>query len=309
MNTEISPLRIFGQMLAAEWVKIVRRPMAHLLLGIFLFLATLRETLWFLVVALQEGLFSGGEITFGLLSPAAIDQIKLQLSLPGVFGAMFGEINGTGGILAVILAAGLFGSDFNWGTLRVLLTRMPNRTIYLLAKVTALQLALLAAMAITLFLGTGLALIFGGLLGLPQRLSVIDLLLVPVGMLRALLVLLPYTLIACVGAIVGRSVIAGVSTGLIFLVFDVSAGSLNTIGAIDPFIRSLVNLLLQPNINRLIIENSRMFGLDQSVLTSALDTALLPPQWQALIVILVYSLIFGYSAYRTLNRQDIGGAS
>jgi len=300
---------MFTNLLAAEWLKISRRPMALLLLGIFLFLTFLQQTLWFLVVALQEGSFSGGQFTFNLLSPAAIEQIKRQLSLPGVFGAMLSAINGTGGILAIILTAGIFGSDFNWGTLRILLTRAPHRGAYLLAKLVALQLALLVATVITLVIGAMLALLFGTLLGLPQQIGIIDLLLLPIGILRALIVMLPYTLIAGASAIVGRSVIAGVGGGLIFLAFDVSAGSLNTIGAVDPTIRALVNLLLQPNINRLVVENSRMFGLDQSVLTAALDLSLLPPQWQALIVIAVYSAIFGYSAYRTLNRQDIGGAN
>lgn len=300
---------MFTNLLAAEWLKISRRPMALLLLGIFLFLTFLQQTLWFLVVALQEGTFSGGQVTFNLLSPAAIEQIKRQLSLPGVFGAMLSAINGTGGILAIILTAGIFGSDFNWGTLRILLTRAPHRGAYLLAKLVALQLALLVATVITLVIGAMLALLFGTLLGLPQQIGIIDLLLLPIGILRALIVMLPYTLIAGASAIVGRSVIAGVGGGLIFLAFDVSAGSLNTIGAVDPMIRALVNLLLQPNINRLVVENSRMFGLDQSVLTAALDLSLLPPQWQALIVIAVYSAIFGYSAYRTLSRQDIGGAN
>ncbi len=300
---------MFTNLLAAEWLKISRRPMALLLLGIFLFLTFLQQTLWFLVVALQEGTFSGGQVTFNLLSPAAIEQIKRQLSLPGVFGAMLSAINGTGGILAIILTAGIFGSDFNWGTLRILLTRAPHRGAYLLAKLVALQLALLVAIIITLVMGTLLALLFGTILGLPQQMSIVDLLLLPIGILRALIVMLPYTLIAGTSAIVGRSVIAGVGGGLIFLAFDVSAGSLNTIGAVDPMIRALVNLLLQPNINRLVVENSRMFGLDQSVLTAALDLSLLPPQWQALIVIAVYSAIFGYSAYRTLSRQDIGGAN
>lgn len=298
----------FTNLLAAEWMKIARRPMALLLLGIFLTLTTLQQMLLFLVVALQEGTFSGGDVTFGLLSKAAIEQIKLQLSLPGVFGTMLSAINGTGGILAVILTAGIFGSDFNWGTLRVLLTRAPHRGAYLSAKLVALQLALLSAMVITLLVGIILALLFSSLLGLPQRLSVTDLLLLPIGMVRALLVMLPYTLIAAASAIFGRSVIAGVGGGLIFLAFDVSAGSLNTIGAVDPLIRTLVNLLLQPNINRLIVENSQMFGLNPNVLTAALDLNLLPSQWQAIIVIIVYSAIFAYSAYRTLNRQDIGGA-
>ncbi|ABY36796.1 MAG TPA: hypothetical protein DEF43_04060 [Chloroflexus aurantiacus] len=300
---------MFVNLLAAEWIKISRRPMALLLLGIFLLLTALQQTLWFLVVALQEGVFSGGQVTFSLLSDAAIAQIKLQLSLPGVFGAMLSAINGTGGILAIILTAGIFGSDFNWGTLRILLTRAPHRGAYLLAKLVALQLALLVAILITLVLGTLLALLFGAVLGLPQRIGFLEVLLLPVGILRALVVMLPYTLIAGASAIFGRSVIAGVGGGLIFLAFDVSAGSLNTIGAVDPLIRTLVNLLLQPNINRLVVENSRMFGLDQSVLTSALDLSLLPSQWQALIIVAVYSAIFGYSAYRTLSRQDIGGAN
>ncbi len=300
---------IFINLLAAEWMKISRRPMALLLLGIFLTLTMLQQTLWFLVVALQEGFFSGSGTTFGILSAAALEQVKRQLSLPGVFGAMLSAINGTGGILAIILTAGLFGSDFNWGTLRVLLTRAPSRGAYLLAKLTALQLALLVAMVITLIVGTLLSLFFSAILGLPQQADISAFLLLPLGMLRSLLVLVPYTLIAAASAIVGRSVIAGVGGGLIFLVFDVSAGSLNTISAVDPMIRVLVNLLLQPNINRLIVDNSQMFGLDQSVLTGALDLNLLPSSWQAISVIVVYSVIFGYSAYRTLKRQDIGGAN
>ncbi|WP_298818711.1 ABC transporter permease subunit [Chloroflexus sp.] len=300
---------MFTNLLAAEWMKISRRPMALLLLGIFLALTALQQTLWFLVVALQEGTFSSSNVTFTILSEAAIEQVKRQLSLPGVFGAMLSAINGTGGILAIILTAGFFGSDFNWGTLRVLLTRAPHRGIYLLAKLAALQLALLVAMVITIVVGTLLSLMFGSILGLSQQIDAIAFLLLPVGMLRALLVMLPYTLIAAASAIVGRSVIAGVGGGLIFLAFDVSAGSLNTIGAVDPLIRALVNLLLQPNINRLIVDNSQMFGLNQSVLTPALDLNLLPSSWQAIGLIVIYSAIFGYSAYRTLSRQDIGGAN
>lgn len=293
----------------AEWHKLSRRPLAWILLSVFLGLLTLYLTLWFLVVALHLGAFTGGQERIMILADVQIVELRKQLVLPGIFGAVLGQFNSIGGFLAIILAAGALGSDYSWGTLRVFLTRAPNRGAFLLAKTTAVLLALLVGLLIALALGAGLGLIFGAVLGGGAGMRGRDLAAVPLGMARALYVVLPYVLATLACATWGRSVLAGVGGGLLFLAFDIGAGSLSALAGIDPLIRSLTNLLLQPNINTLVVQNSALFGLDQTVLVGGLDLSALPPWPQAVAVIGVYSALFAFSAWRIIRRQDIGGAA
>jgi ABC-2 type transport system permease protein len=299
---------MLARLFAAEWIKLRRRPLAWVLLGIFLSLLTLYLVLWFLVVALHTGAFTGGAERITILADAQIVELRNQLTLPGIFGAVLGQFNSTGGLLAIILAAGALGSDYSWGTLRILLTRAPDRSAFLFAKTLAILTALSLGLLIALVLGAVLGLIFGAVLG-SGGVSGRDLLALPLGMLRAVYVVLPYVLATLACAAFGRSVLAGVGGGLLFLAADIGAGSLSAIAGIDPLLRSLVNLLLQPNINTLVVQNSELFGLDQSVLVSSLDLSQLPPWPQAVLVIGLYSALFSFSTWRIIMQRDIGGAA
>lgn len=291
---------------AAEWLKLRAWPVAWALLATFLGLMTLSLGLWALVVALHEGVIGG--VSIAALSEGQLAQIKLQLSFPGIFGAVLGQVNGTGGLLAIFLAAGSLGGDFSWGTLRTLLARAPGRGAYLLAKLLALLAGLLVAVLIALAVGSLIALAASAWLGLPSQLTARDLLALPIGVGRALFVILPYLLATMACAAWGRSVLAGAGGGLIFLALDVGAGSLGSLGQVSDLALLLVNLLLQPNINTLVVQNAQLFGLDQSLLASALDLALLPSPLQATIVVATYCLLFGYGAWRWLAKRDISGA-
>lgn len=293
---------------AAEWLKLRKRPLTWALLAVFLGLLTLYLGLWALVVALHEGTLAGGRVRIEALRPEQIAEIKRQLSFPGIFGAVLGQLNSTGGILAVILAAGSLGGDFGWGTLRVMLIRAPQRGVYLLAKILALLLALLCGALLALALGSLIGLAASAWLGLPPSAGPRELLALPLGLARALYVILPYLLATLACAAFGRSVLAGVGGGLIFLALDVSAGSLGSLGVVSDLVLALVNLLLQPNISALVVANSRLFGLNQEVIASGLDLATLPSPLQATLVIAVYCALFGYSAWRSLARRDVTGA-
>jgi ABC-2 type transport system permease protein len=217
------------------------------------------------------------------------------------------HINGVGGICAIILAAGALGSEYSWGTLRTMLARQPNRGRFLAAKVITLQLVLLAGILICLVFGAGLALVFGSLLGNLGALQAFDLALVPLGALRALYVMLPYVMFTIAGCVIGRSVLAGMAAGFIFLVLDVGLGALSFLANLGGVPAVLVNLVLQPNINTLIALNNRSFGLDPTVLTPSLDLTTLPSPLQATLVIGAYSVLFGFYAYQAMTRHDITG--
>jgi ABC-2 type transport system permease protein len=277
------------------------------LLAVFLALLVLLLVTEFLVVGLSDGLFSGGAQA-QLLRDEQVRQFRLHLGFPGVFGAVLGHVNGVGGICAIALAAGVIGSEYGWGTLRTQLARQPNRGRYLVAKVVGLLVALLAAIVLALLLGSGLALLFGSLLndtgGAPS-----SALALPLGVLRSLYVLLPYVLCTVACSIMGRSVVAGAVGGSLFLLADVGLGALSFLAGLGGPISFLLNLIVQPNINTMIVLNSQSFGLDPAVLTRTMDLTTLPSPLQATLVIGTYSALFFASAYRLLLRRDIGGAA
>lgn len=291
----------------AEWFKLSRRPLAWVLLAVFLALLVVLLATEFLVVGLDAGLFSGGARA-QLLSAEQVRQFRLHLGFPGIFGAVLGHVNGVGGICAIVLAAGVIGSEYGWGTLRTQLARQPNRGRYLIAKLTGLLLALLAGIVLALLLGALLALLFGALLpdtgGAPT-----ELLALPIGVLRSIYVLLPYVLCTVACAILGRSVVAGAVGGFLFLLADAGLGALSFLSGLGGAIGFLLNLIVQPNINTLIVLNSQSFGLDPAALTRTMDLTTLPSPLQATVVIGLYSALFFAWAYRLLVRRDIGGAS
>ncbi|MEO7912234.1 MAG: ABC transporter permease subunit [Roseiflexaceae bacterium] len=296
-----------SNLVRAEWFKLTRRPLAWVLLAVFLASLVLLLLAEFLVVGLDVGLFSGGARA-QLLSEEQVRQFRLQLAFPGIFGAVLGHVNGVGGICAIALAAGAIGSEYSWGTLRTQLARRPNRGRYLLAKIAGLLLALLVGIVLALLLGGLLGLLFGALL--PDTVGApISLLALPVGVLRALYVLLPYVLCTIACSILGRSVVAGAVGGFLFLAVDAGLGALSVLADLGGPVAFLLNLIVQPNINTMIVLNSQSFGLDPAALMRTMDLSTLPSSPQAMLVIALYSALFLASAYRMLLRRDIGGAA
>lgn len=268
--------------------------MTWILLAVFLAFMTLQfMAFWFFVAFVP-----------GLLTPSQLADFEQRLAFPGVFGAVFGHVNGLGGIFAVVLAAGFVGGDYGWGTLRTYLPRQPNRTRYLLAKLAALLLALLAAMLIALACGALLAVVFGTSLGtsMPTVASIVQL---PLAMLRALLVLLPYVLITIAATVYGRSLIVGLVVGILFQLVDIALGVVALVAQLGGVWQMLYQLMIQANIATLTNLNSTAFGLDPAAINQRFDPAPLPPPVQATIVIVVYCASFLATALWSFQRHDI----
>jgi ABC-2 type transport system permease protein len=296
-------------LIRAEWFKLTRRPMAWVLLAVFIGLLIVLRTAEFLTVALNDGTFSGGAVRVSVLRAEQVEQFRRQVTFPGIFGAVLGNVNSVGAICAIVLAAGVMGSEYGWGTLRTQLARQPNRGRYLIAKIIVLLSALLVAVVAALVVGVLLALLFGGVLGSMGAAGAGDLLLLPLGVLRAIYVMLPYLLLTIACAILGRSVLAAAGGGFLFLVLDVALGALTILGNLGGPVRFLLSLVVQPNVNTLSVLNSRSFGLDPAILARTLDLDTLPSPLHATLVIGAYSALFFLYAYRALLRRDITGAS
>ena len=290
-------------LIRSEWFVLRRRPIAWVLLALLVGLFVLLRLTEYMVVALHDGTLTGGEARMALLRDDQVQQFRLQLGFPGIFGAALGHINSVGGLCAIVLAAGAVGSDYSWGTLRAALARRPDRGRWLLAKIATLLLALLAGITAVLLTAALLGALLGGRGALGG-----SLLRLPLGVLRAVLVLLPYVMVTVASAIIGRGALAGAAGGFLFLLLDVGLGALAALGQLSPALALVVNLVLQPNINTLVVQNSRDFGLDPAVLASALDLAALPGPLHAVLVIAAWSALFGGYACWALARRDVGGA-
>jgi ABC-type transport system involved in multi-copper enzyme maturation permease subunit len=288
------------RLVRAEWLKLTRRPLTRVLLGVFLGLLALQAAAYALMVFADS---------FGVLhmsdafGPAQVEEYRRRVVFPGVLGAAFGHINGLGGVFAVVLAGAAMGSEYDWGTLRTQLARTPGRCTYLLAKLTALLLLLLAGTVVTVAFGLGLGCVLGRLVGSAAAPDAATLAHIPLAVLCAVYVLLPYVLIAVCLATMRRSLLFGVAGGLMYLAFEAGFGAVAIFSALGEPWRSLYGLTIGQNINALTALNGRAFGLQPEVLAPGLRSELLPSVSQATVAVAVYCLLLVATAARLLRRD------
>jgi ABC-type transport system involved in multi-copper enzyme maturation permease subunit len=290
----------------AEWLKLTRRPLTWVLLAVFLGLLLLQILAQFVIVHLAGNIGLGGDTTvFG----AQLEEMRRRSAFPGLFGGVFGHINGLGGVFAVILTAGAMGSEYSWGTLRTQLARYPARGRYLIAKLVTLLALLVVAMLLALLLGSAVGGALGALVGRMGALGVRDIAVLPLAILRALYILLPYVLLTLCFTIIGRSLLVGVAGGLLYLVFEAGFGTFAAFARFGGLWRAIYNLTIQQNINTLVQLNSHTFGLRPEEVTPTLDLTQLPSPLQATLVVALYSAGFLATALYLLRKRDITGAA
>lgn len=140
-----------GTLFGVELAKIVRRPMTWILVVILFGFTVLVYAS--LILALVSG-FEGNVTVEGAEGQSFEDMILL----PDGFSLGVGLAQGVGSVLLAILAAGTFGSEFSWGTLRTMLLMRADRVRLLIAKL----LVLLLAVVVVTLLGAAIGL-FGSL--------------------------------------------------------------------------------------------------------------------------------------------------
>ncbi|MEM8534624.1 MAG: ABC transporter permease [Chloroflexota bacterium] len=280
----------------AEWLKLSKRPMMWILLSVWLVLLIVQFLMFLMIAVIGEG----------IIHPAQVTEMTKRLAFPGIFGATFGHVNSLGGIFAVILTAGMMGSEYGWGTLRTELSRHPARVRYIVAKLIMILLTLLVAILITLVFGIVVGWLVGLVLGGAGVPSVASILQIPMAIVRALYVLLPYVLLTFCMTIFGRSLLVGLAVGLTFLIIDISFGSLATFAELGGVWQALYNLTLQQNITPFIDMNSRVFGLTPELVTGIVLTDM-PSMVQATLIVGTYCISFIATTIYFFTKRDITG--
>jgi len=233
---------------------------------------------------------------------AAEREVDLDaLMLPAVFTDVNAIIGGLGGILIAMLAASMVGSEFGWGTVRVLVGSGVTRTRLLAAKVVALFETIVLFVVAGLLTGVTMSLAFALIGGHGVSLDWVsgdtlsDILMIVVR--QSFMLMIP-AIVAFTVAVVARSLAAGIAVGIGLQIIDQILSSL--LGSIGGFAGRLQDLLLTTNLS----------AIDQynTVGTPQIDTTL-PDVWQAVGLLTLYSAVMLSVAFAAFGRRDIASGS
>lgn len=219
-------------------------------------------------------------------------------------GSLFIAISVTmimGTILFVILTGTCVGGEYSGGTVRLVLTRGPTRTQFLLSKIGALLLCVVLGFVIMVLTG----LVVGALLSLPSGIATpldflqhggwVHVLFYP---LFALFGLFIYTLLALFLATLGRSTAIGVAGAFIWFVLEsVLSGVLNLFptGPVGNFLKTIPNYFVSNNISVLLQNQTHSFIGNPPSTVSDLH---------ALLVLLGYLTVFvALSLWVSIHRD------
>ncbi len=170
-----------------------------------------------------------------------------------------------GTILLIILVGTIVGGEYSGGTVRLVLTRGPTRTQFLLSKIGALLICVVLGFVMMLLTG----LVVGVLLTLPSGIATpldflqhggwVHVLLYP---LVALFGLFVCTMLALFLATLGRATVAGVAGALVWFVLEsVLSGVLNLLhpGPVANFLKAIPDYFISNNISILLHSQTNYF--------------------------------------------------
>lgn len=272
-------------MLAAtrsELFRVYRRRMPRILVGLAgATIAGLYFLLWLSLEGAQDIVTAEG----------GVDEIREMLSLREVAdGGALSLITIVGTIMSVILGASIIATEYNWGTIRLLLPRTSGRAAFLWAKIVTLLLfsvgvslvglvgALVASTTITVLAGYDSSLGDGFVLGLARTVGL------------AALFALPYVALAFMMGLLARSTAAGVGLGLAMLFLEDPLVQLLT--AAGGIAEQASEYLLSPNVS-VLLELGSSTGPDAGEVV------------RAFTILAIYTAVFVLMAFWRFQRRDV----
>jgi ABC-type transport system involved in multi-copper enzyme maturation permease subunit len=228
------------------------------------------------------------------------DQINSFL-LPQVLGELPQVIGGLGSILIVMLAASMIGSEYGWGTVRVLVSSGVSRTRLMVAKLLALVeavvLFVVAGMVSGIVGSLVLTLVGGHDLSFSwvDGTTAADVMLIVV---RLTFLLLVPAIIAFTVAIVSRSLAVGIALGIGFQIAEqILSALLGSIGSLGERLRDL-------------LFTTNLAAIDQlnAIGTRDIDPSL-PDAWQAAGTLALYCAVLVAVSIVVFRRRDITSGS
>lgn len=235
----------------------------------------------------------------------AVEQASAPLRLPTAISTANTIAQGAGLLLIVILAGTIVGGEYSVGTLRLVFTRGPTRTQFLLSKIGAilacivvgylagLLIGILSGALLNFFMGVGTSFSFltAGWIG--------HLILY---LLISILGLFMYSMIALCLSILGRATAAGVAGALVWWVlegvlgqaFSLAGSQVN--GVMGDILKAIPDYFISRNMSSLLQNQSKyLFGDGSGQLSDV----------HALLVLAAYLVLFIGLAWWTNESRDV----
>jgi len=239
---------------------------------------------------------------------AILTDITEPVRLPNALFTITQIIDTVGLTLIIILAGTIVGGEYGVGTIRLMFTRGPTRTQFILAKLGAvLTCALLCTVVLTI-----LGLILGAFINLIFGINVDMHFLTGSWLLHALIYLaltvlnlFIYAVIAACLSTLGRTTAAGVAGTLIWWVLEnILSGILYLLstafsqGLVGSFLRTIPDYFIYNNLSSLL-QNQHQYLLPDSMQPSQI------PDARALAVLAVYLVLLIGITWWVHEKRDV----
>jgi ABC-2 type transport system permease protein len=284
------------RLIDTELFKLRKRSMTWILLYILIGIIVLLYLLLFAVSRISLPTTGGG---------AALGNITNLLGLPTAIPFALSILASFGTVLAVILMASAIGNEYSWRTIRIALISSEGRLKFLGAKLIAVLLLILASMLIGVAAGFVMSVITTfaggykfdfsfttGSYGWDQFLQ----------FWRTFFIILPYTFLGFLFAVIGRSLIPGLGLGIGLLFLE---------PIIDAFMRlaggwvaNIPDYLLAANVNTINALNSLPGEIGRGFGGANLQ---LPPVSQAFVILGAYAAVFLIISFVLFRSRDVTG--
>lgn len=301
MTTLTAPIKTdttfsgLGRMIGSEIFKLRKRQMTKILLFILIGIITLVNLL----------LLAISKVNFPASTPHTGDiqnLLGLRLAIPFAFMM----ISSFGIVLAIILTASSVGNEYNWRTIRTALISSESRFKFLTAKLISIGIFILIGMVVGVITGFVMGLVTTALGGYAFNFSFAtgsyfwDQFL---QFWRTFFIIIPFSLLGFLMAIVGRSAMPGIATGIgVVFLESIITTFMRLAGG---WIAKVPDYLLSANVSTITAMNKlpQSFrggfggGLSEEILSAP----------HAFITLGIYGLVFLILGYYLFRLRDLTG--
>lgn len=235
--------------------------------------------------------------------PARLAQSYHSFTLPGSIPVALGILQTLALILIAILAASAIGIDYGSGTLQSVLSKGTGRWPYLLAKVLTLAVLTAVGLLVTLATVALSSTVAGALAGTaPAAAAVVPAAWSDAGIAlwKAWTSTIPYLVLTAFVTVLARSSAAGMAIGLGYYFLEQILIAL--LSGLFSWFHSVADFLLVRNI-------SAWTAGSGATVTGFGAGGALPDPMQALLVLVVYTVVLGAAAFWIFERRDVHGAT
>lgn len=292
-----TPFSGLGRMIDAEMLKLRKRQMTWVLLSILVGI----------IIIVNLILLAVSKTNLQTASGTRIQNIQNLLGLPYAIPFALALITSFGALLAIILTASSMGNEYNWKTIRLTLISSESRFKLLVAKLISLGILILIGMLIAVVVGFLMGLITTALGGYVFSFSFFTGSYAWAQFLqfwRTFFIIIPFALLGFLMAIVGRSAMPGIATGIgVLFLEEIITAFMRLAGG---WIANVPNYLLNANVTAITDLNNLPKGFGGGFGNGG-TSYVLPSLLHAFLTLGIYSVAFLVLSFYLFRKRDVTG--